>query len=294
MSAADPVAAARREIEHLVYYYAELQDAADWDAIAELFEHGDFVADSGVGWRGKEIAERRTANVRAYFDGTPRTRHVTTNLMIAVDLERERGERGVLLHDPARPARIAAPADRGRSLHRPLRVRRRRLALQLPAQRPRPAQPLRRLPPRLRAAGGRLVGVRRGRAARGSGGQTPHRGGSSAGEPPHPNPLPQERGPDRRTNPVEPGSGPLSSRERAEGEGERAERAGPARQGVPGATPHRGGSSAGERPHPNPLPQERGPDRRTSPIEPGSGPLSPGGRRARVRGTARSAAEQPR
>ncbi len=88
MSAAGPVAAARREIERLVYYYAELQDAADWDAIADMFEHGDFVADSGVGWRGKEIAERRTANVRAYFDGTPRTRHVTTNLTIDIDLDR--------------------------------------------------------------------------------------------------------------------------------------------------------------------------------------------------------------
>ena len=85
---ADPVAAARREIERLIYHYAELQDAADWDAIAEMFEHGDFLADSGVGWRGKEIAERRTANVLTYDDGTPRTRHVTTNLTIEVDPER--------------------------------------------------------------------------------------------------------------------------------------------------------------------------------------------------------------
>ena len=86
--AADPVAAARREIERLIYHYAELQDAADWDAIAEMFEHGDFLANSGVGWRGKEIAERRTENILTYDDGTPRTRHVTTNLTIEVDPER--------------------------------------------------------------------------------------------------------------------------------------------------------------------------------------------------------------
>ena len=153
-AAADPVAVARREIERLIYHYAELQDAADWDAIAEMFEHGDFLADSGVGWRGKEIAERRAANVLTYFDGTPRTRHVTTNLTIEVDPER--GEASaescytILQGPPALPLQPIAAGryiDRGRPLHRSLRACRRALALQLPAQRPRPDEPLRRLPP---------------------------------------------------------------------------------------------------------------------------------------------------
>ena len=122
-AAADPVAAARREIERLIYHYAELQDAADWDAIAEMFEHGDFLADSGVGWRGKEIAERRTENIITYDDGTPRTRHVTTNLTIEVDPER--GEASAescytILQGP--PALPLQPIAAGRYLDRFKRV----------------------------------------------------------------------------------------------------------------------------------------------------------------------------
>ena len=81
----DPEAADRREIERLIYRYAELQDAADWDAMADLLAHAEFEATSGVSWSGPQIAERRRANVIAYDDGTPRTRHVTTNLTIEVD-----------------------------------------------------------------------------------------------------------------------------------------------------------------------------------------------------------------
>ena len=162
-AAADPVAAARREIERLIYHYAELQDAADWDAIAEMFEHGDFLADSGVGWRGKEIAERRTANVLTYDDGTPRTRHVTTNLTIEVDPER--GEASAescytILQGP--PALPLQPIAAGRYIDRFERVDG-RWRFSIPAQRPRPDEPLRRLPPRLRAAGG--VGAAEGRRA---------------------------------------------------------------------------------------------------------------------------------
>ena len=144
--AADPVAAARREIERLIYHYAELQDAADWDAIAEMFAHGDFLADSGVGWRGQEIAERRTRQhhqLRRWHASYPPRHHEPH------DRGRpgaRRGERRVLLHDPAGPARAAAPADRGRPLYRSLRACRRPLALHLSPQRPRSPGPLRRLP----------------------------------------------------------------------------------------------------------------------------------------------------
>ncbi len=47
-AAAGPDDAGRREIERLIYRYAELQDAADWDAMAELLAHAEFQADSGV------------------------------------------------------------------------------------------------------------------------------------------------------------------------------------------------------------------------------------------------------
>ena len=76
-----------RQIRDLMLRYAELQDAADWDAIAELFADADFEATSGVSWRGQEIADRRRVNVVTYDDGTPRTKHLTTNLEIEVDEE---------------------------------------------------------------------------------------------------------------------------------------------------------------------------------------------------------------
>lgn len=83
MSSSEDIA--RREIERLLYRYAELQDGADWEAMAELFAHGEFEGTAGVSWNGQEIAERRRVNVLTYDDGTPRTRHVTTNLTIDVD-----------------------------------------------------------------------------------------------------------------------------------------------------------------------------------------------------------------
>lgn len=81
----EPETAARREIERLIYHYAELQDAADWDALDELLAHAEFEATSGESWKGHEIIGRRRRIVVTYDDGTPRSRHVTTNLVIEVD-----------------------------------------------------------------------------------------------------------------------------------------------------------------------------------------------------------------
>ena len=60
----------------------------------------------------------------------------------------ERGrDRGVLLHDRAGHGRVAPGADRRRPLRRPLRARRRPLALRTPPQPPRPARAVRGVPP---------------------------------------------------------------------------------------------------------------------------------------------------
>ena len=237
-SPSDPVAAARREIEHLVYHYAELQDAADWDAISELFEHGDFVADSGVSWRGTEIAERRTANVRAYFDGTPRTRHLTTNLAIEVDLER--GEASAescytILQGP--PALPLQPIAAGRYIDRFEYVDGPGASATAAAPSTcstastpsatttsRPKTPRSDPPPR---------------PARAPGASTPSRRQLRRRAPsPQPSPPGEGAGSAHQRNRVL--SGPLSPRERAEGEGERAQPAAFARQGAPGAnTPSR-------------------------------------------------------
>ncbi len=74
-------------IMSLLYRYAEYMDAADFDAVAELF--GDAVlTNEGVDGevRGGEAIGRlyRRTN-RVHDDGTLRTRHVTTNVIVDID-----------------------------------------------------------------------------------------------------------------------------------------------------------------------------------------------------------------
>lgn len=81
-----------REIEHLLYRYAEAIDAGDFAAVGELFRHGGI---AGVGGDGPTtlaegadaVAAFYRSLVRLYDDGTPRTRHVTTNPIIEVDAD---------------------------------------------------------------------------------------------------------------------------------------------------------------------------------------------------------------
>ena len=81
-----------REIENLVYTYAERLDAGDLDGVAALFAHGRiagiedgppetvFSGVTGV----RKMYEMAT---RLYEDGTPKTKHLTSNVQIYVDDE---------------------------------------------------------------------------------------------------------------------------------------------------------------------------------------------------------------
>jgi 3-phenylpropionate/cinnamic acid dioxygenase small subunit len=81
---------AARQIENLVYTYAERIDAGDLDGVAALFAHGricgmedgppETVFDGTV--RVREMYEMAT---RLYDDGTPKTKHFTTNVRLEVD-----------------------------------------------------------------------------------------------------------------------------------------------------------------------------------------------------------------
>ncbi len=77
-------------IANLVFRYAELIDRGDYDGIGALFADAVIGADgSTVEWRGAEaIAAMYVNGTRRYEDGTPRSKHVTTNLIIEVDDER--------------------------------------------------------------------------------------------------------------------------------------------------------------------------------------------------------------
>jgi 3-phenylpropionate/cinnamic acid dioxygenase small subunit len=79
-------------IANLVYRYAELIDAGDFDGLGTLFGDAVVTAEgTEVSWRGAQaITEMYAGSTRRHADGTPRTRHVTTNLIVEVDDARER------------------------------------------------------------------------------------------------------------------------------------------------------------------------------------------------------------
>lgn len=77
-----------REIERLLYLYAERIDAGDFEGVGELLAHTTIVSPQGKpGPRGsREIASLFEQTTRRYpDDGTPKTQHVITNVIVEVD-----------------------------------------------------------------------------------------------------------------------------------------------------------------------------------------------------------------
>jgi len=81
---------ARTAIEHIVYGYAERVDLGDFAGVAQLFARAKYKGggpdDPGVDGVGA-VQEILETMVRRYDDGTPRTKHMTTNLVIDADEE---------------------------------------------------------------------------------------------------------------------------------------------------------------------------------------------------------------
>jgi 3-phenylpropionate/cinnamic acid dioxygenase small subunit len=84
MSAADQESSYRK-IANLIAAYAELVDDGDFPAVGLLLGDATFTGGSGS-VSGRDAIERMLwDNVIVYDDGTPRTKHVTTNLAVEVD-----------------------------------------------------------------------------------------------------------------------------------------------------------------------------------------------------------------
>lgn len=78
-------AADRDGIVALVHQYAERLDAGDLDGVAALFEHATWRSDTtGQALRGIDEV-RRVYDRVVLYDGSPRTRHLITNLVIDTD-----------------------------------------------------------------------------------------------------------------------------------------------------------------------------------------------------------------
>ena len=81
-----------REITNLIYTYAELLDAGDLDAVAELFTHGRICGvENGppetVFAGPARVREMYEMATRIYEDGTPKTHHNTSNVQLHIDEE---------------------------------------------------------------------------------------------------------------------------------------------------------------------------------------------------------------
>ena len=111
------------QVANLIARYAELIDAGDFDGLAALLgEAGVGAGDGPSLLTGREALRKLfVATTRRYPDGTPGTKHVTTNLIIEIDngatTAAARSSFTVLQAVPRRP------------LPRPLRAARRRVAV---------------------------------------------------------------------------------------------------------------------------------------------------------------------
>ena len=83
---ADPPSAARA-IENLIATYAERVDDGELAAVGMLLEHAVVTGAAGSATGPETIERLLWDNVIVYEDGTPRTKHVVTNIAIEVDEE---------------------------------------------------------------------------------------------------------------------------------------------------------------------------------------------------------------
>lgn len=80
-------------ITNLIYSYAQLIDGGDFDGVAELFENGRICGvENGppeTVFAGRaRVRGMYEMTVRRYEDGTPKTKHNTTNVQLDIDDER--------------------------------------------------------------------------------------------------------------------------------------------------------------------------------------------------------------
>jgi 3-phenylpropionate/cinnamic acid dioxygenase small subunit len=129
------------QIKNLLYRYAELVDQGDFEAVASLFKHAEFHA-PGVGPFKSDpaaIAALYRRFVRIYPDtGTPKTRHVTSNMIIESDgAERAKARSNVIVFQgtaefPLRAIVASSYRDRFQRVDGGWRFSERRIGLEVP------------------------------------------------------------------------------------------------------------------------------------------------------------------
>jgi 3-phenylpropionate/cinnamic acid dioxygenase small subunit len=86
------MATSRDAIERLMFTYARCVDHADWDGLAALFEHASVRTNTSddVVQGGEAVAALWRGVNKVHEDGTLRTRHLLTNLIVDVDEDADR------------------------------------------------------------------------------------------------------------------------------------------------------------------------------------------------------------
>lgn len=81
-----------REIENLIYRYAELIDDGEMEAVATLLARAKFIGPDGQvqGAGSAEIGALYRSFTRLFPDGTPLSHHVTSNVSIEVSGQKAR------------------------------------------------------------------------------------------------------------------------------------------------------------------------------------------------------------
>ncbi|AVT31128.1 nuclear transport factor 2 family protein [Plantactinospora sp. BC1] len=75
-----------RAIENLIARYYELLDTGDFAGLSDLVADASVTLDGGPPLDGRDAVERLVHDTLVlYDDGTPRTRHVASNLVVEVD-----------------------------------------------------------------------------------------------------------------------------------------------------------------------------------------------------------------
>jgi len=80
-------ASSYRAIENLIASYAELVDDGDFAGVGMLLADATFVGAAGPVSGRDAIEKMLRDSLIVYDDGTPRTKHVTTNIAIEIDEE---------------------------------------------------------------------------------------------------------------------------------------------------------------------------------------------------------------
>jgi 3-phenylpropionate/cinnamic acid dioxygenase small subunit len=87
----DAVRSSHDAIAALIFTYAERIDAGDLAGVAALFAEASYRSAHGGTYRGRDaVLAVLSEKVILYGDGTPRTKHLTTNLIIEIDAAGDR------------------------------------------------------------------------------------------------------------------------------------------------------------------------------------------------------------